>query len=83
MALGSLCLDNARGDTGLIKCYICQLFHRDNEEGGDSWRAVKESTGEEAVETSGGETMLQGGLFEEKIAEASQGKKKEEKGVDR
>ena len=24
--------------------------------------------------TSGGETMLQGGLFEEKIAEASQGK---------
>lgn len=32
---------------------------------------------------SGGETMLHGGLFEEKIAEASQGKGEEEKGVDR
>ncbi|TNN50451.1 hypothetical protein EYF80_039377 [Liparis tanakae] len=36
---GSLRLDSARGDTGVIKCYICQLFHGDNEEGGDGWRA--------------------------------------------
>lgn len=33
VALGLLCLNSAWGDTAVIKCYICQLFHRDNEEG--------------------------------------------------
>lgn len=34
-------------------------------------------------EASGGETMLQGGLFEERIEGASQGKREEEKVVER
>lgn len=40
----------------------------------------KRGRGEEAAEEpSGGETMLHGGLFEEKIAEASQEKGEEER----
>lgn len=55
------------------------MFHRDNEEGGDGWRA--ERGREEVAEgTSGGETMRHGGLFEDKIAEASQGNWKKRRG---
>lgn len=42
------------------------------EKGGDSWR--ERGREEEVAQTSGGETMRHGGLFEEEIAEPSQGK---------
>lgn len=86
MASGSLCLVGARGDTAVIKCYICQLFRRHNEEegreaggggsgGGEGWVEVRDA-GRNGGETSVGDTMRTGvGLLEEKIEEASRGKR--------